>query len=74
MWGKVGSIWVINLDLNCNVHPLDGLSVASKRRCKEYERENQAHGVSVGRDFALLKVIVTITTCGTVMAKGILLV
>ena len=58
------------LDLNCNVHPLDSLSIAFKKLCREYENENEVHGALLGSDSALLRVIVNLTKMRYSDGKG----
>ena len=45
------------LDLNCNIHPLDGLSKSFRKLCKNYEDEKNYKSDLFGTDSALVKII-----------------
>ena len=48
------------LELNCNIHPLDSLSIAFRKLCKEFEGEQGAVSSLFGAEAALIKVILNI--------------
>ena len=49
------------IELNCNLHPLDSISLAYRKLCKEFECEQNVEGLLLGAESVLVKVIHNIT-------------
>ena len=58
------------LMLNCNVHPLDGISLAFRKGLREYERDNQVKKALFGKESAVVNLVQNIAKLRFKQGKG----
>jgi len=58
------------LMLNCNVHPLDGISLAFRKGLREYERDNQVKKALFGKESTVVNLVQNIAKLRFKQGKG----